>query len=331
MKAQVNPLVNSEVGLQSTAPGFLQESPESSSSPFKMTNIPRRLPSRKPETHLTSEFHPSPRSASPRYNPWGDPHRNLVNAENHGPRQKLGKIAPQIVQPSPQRHSDDGRPRLAKHQSIDDWIQKRDNISTQAHAEHLSPPQVPQWPPRRSASVEPPLLNVNLDFEPMEVARHEARARVATNTSNNNLVSGTTTAASASSRTDDILRMLSESINKHPQKTPAPSSEPMGPKDHITELEERRDRLTERRVAIRQEIWALEQALDPTGSTQTHLKRSDIKVLMEQKNIELAGIEKEIFDVGMMIHRAWRRRCKNGEEGSTHLWIHNVVARTSEE
>ena len=267
-------------------------SSQSPPSPLITTNIPR-----KPAVPITSEFHHSPRSASTRYNPWGDPQRNIVNAENHGPRQKLGKIAPQILQPSPPLHYDDGRPRLARHQSIDNWIQKRDNTST-------------------LPSIEPPLLNLGLDFELMEAPKHEPpNAKTQVTTSN---------------RTDDILRMLSESINKLPQKTSAPPPESTGPKDHITELEERRDRLIERRVAIRQEIGALEQALDPTGSTQTHLKRSDIKVLMEQKNSELACLEKEIFDVGMMIHRAWRRRCKNGEEGSTHLWIHNVVARTSE-
>lgn len=300
-----------------------QELPEPPFSPLKTTNIPR-----KPAAPIGSEFHHAPRSALARYNPWGDPQRNIVSSDNHGPRQKLGKTAPQIMQSSSSLHSDDGRQRLVKHQSIDDWILKRDN------AEHLLPPHIPQWPPQRSASVEPPLLNLSLDFEPMETTKHEppnAKAQVTAKTSiPNDTSSNDLSKTSTSSRTDDILRMLSESINKHPQNTHAPSPDPTSPKDHITELEERRDRLTQRRVAIRQEIWALEQALDPTGSTQTHLRRSDIKVLMEQKNSELAGIEKEIFDVGMMIHRAWRRRCKNGEEGSTHLWIHNVVARTSE-
>jgi len=80
-------------------------------------------------------------------------------------------------------------------------------------------------------------------------------------------------------------------------------------------------------------IWELEQALDPTGSnplSQTYLKRSDIKEMIEKKNEELASIEKEIHDIGMLIHRAWRRRCRNGEEGPTHLWIHNIIAKTSE-
>ena len=328
--------------LQSTTPGFLaiqsQEFPESPPSPLKTTTIPRKPAPRKHES-ITSEFQPSPRSASARYNPWGDPQRNVVNAENYGLRQKLGKIAPQVMQPLMPRHNDDGQPRLSKHQSIDNWIQKRDNISTPqsvAHVEHISPSQVPQWSPRRVESVEPPLLNLNLDFEHIEASRYEshvaethvtARKLIPEDTSSNHK---TTTAASTSDRTDGILRMLSESINKHPQQTSVPQPEPTGPKDHITELEERRDRLTESRVAIRKEIWALEQALDPTGSTRTHLKRSDIRVLMEQKNSELAGIEKEIFDVGMMIHRAWRRRCKNGEEGSTHLWIQNAVSRISE-
>ena len=78
----------------------------------------------------------------------------------------------------------------------------------------------------------------------------------------------------------------------------------------------------------------LEQSLDPTGTnpmSQPSVRRQDIRDLMEGKRFELAEVEKEIFDVGMMIHRAWRRRCKNGEEGSTHLWIHNVAAKSDVE
>lgn len=134
--------------------------------------------------------------------------------------------------------------------------------------------------------------------------------------------------------TDDILRSLAESIGGLRTKEPTPPPERNGPRDHIAELEEKRERLVARRVTIRKEIWALEQALDPTGTnplSQTYLKRSDIKEMINNKNVEMDEVEKEIFDVGMLIHRAWKRRCKNGEEGSTHLWIHNVVARTSNE
>lgn len=254
-----------------------------------------------------------------------------MSAENHGP-QTGGKVAPPVMPPSPPHHYDNGRPKLVKHQSIDDWIHNREDAST-APSKAYGPPQPPPHKiTPRTASVEPPKLNLKLDFEPLEAPRHEG--------SNGHIGPSSQVPIPipkdlyAPSPTDDILRSLSESINGLRAKEPTPPLEQAGPKDHISELEERRENLIARRVAIRKDIWALEQALDPTGSnplSQTQLKRSDIKEMIAKKNVEVDEVEKEIFDVGMLIHRAWKRRCKNGEEGSTHLWIHNVVARSSKE
>ncbi|KAF8444195.1 hypothetical protein BGX38DRAFT_1198459 [Terfezia claveryi] len=230
--------------------------------------------------------------------------------------------------PSPPHHYDNGRPNLTEHQSIDDWIHKRGNVPISPSKVYGSPQPPHHRIPPRTASVEPPQLNFKLDFEPLEAPRHEGfSGHIGSNTrilipkdASSNPVSENYT----SSPTDDVLRLLSESISNLRTKEPTPPPKQAGPKDHISELEERREKLIARRAAIRKDIWTLEQALDPTGSnplSQPHLKRRDIKEMIAKKNVEVDEVEKEIFD----------RRCKNGEEGSTHLWIHNVVARTSKE
>jgi len=318
------------------APAQHQYAP-SPSPPLKGTISRKPTPGGSVNTPPPTEAHPAYRSASRGFNPWGDPQRNLVSVDNHGPRTG-GSVAPPVMPPSPPHHNGNGRPKLVEHRSIDDWIKKRGNAPIPPSKAYGPPQPPPHRIPPRTASVEPPQLNLKLDFEPLEAPRHEgssghvgssSRIPIPKNVSSNPISKKYTT-----SPTDDILRSLSESISGLRTKESTPPPEQAGPKDHISELEERREKLVAQRVAIRKDIWTLEQALDPTGSnplSQTHLKRRDIKEMVAKKNVEVDEVEKEIFDVGMLIHRAWKRRCKNGEEGSTHLWIHNVVARTSKE
>lgn len=326
-----------DVGPQPTgsvhAPAQNQYAP-SPSPPLNGSIFRKPAPGWSVNTPPPTEAHPAYSSAPRGFSPWGDPQRNLVSVENHGSRTR-GTVAPPAMPPSPPHQYDNGRQSLVEHRSIDDWMHKRGNAPVPP-SKAYGPPQPPphRFPPR-TASVEPPQLNLKLDFEPLEALRHSGHIGSSSgvpmpkDASSNPLSKKYT-----SSPTDDILRSLSESINGLRAKEPTPPPEQAGPKDHISELEERRDKLIARRVAMRKDIWALEQALDPTGSnplSQTHLKRGDIKEMIAKKNVEVDEVEKEVFDVGMLIHRAWKRRCKNGEEGSTHLWVHNVVSRTSKE
>ncbi|KAF8463004.1 hypothetical protein BDZ91DRAFT_323184 [Kalaharituber pfeilii] len=251
-------------------------------------------------------------------------------------------MAPPIAPPSP-RYDDDGRPRLAKHQSIHDWVNKREEQPPppplKIHGKTTTPPRTPKRDPPQVASIEPPKLNIRpWAFEPLEsspLSTKPANTNLETSSkipvpkdASSDHISKTYT-PKKSTPTDDILKSLAESLTLRP-KEPTPHPDEAGPKDHITELEENRERLTARRVAIGKEIWMLEQSLDPTGAnpySKTSLTRNEIKELMEKKKLELAEVEKDIFDVGMLISRAWRRRCRNGEV-STHLWIHNVAERT---
>ncbi|KAF8420623.1 hypothetical protein EV426DRAFT_703984 [Tirmania nivea] len=325
-----------DMGPQSTgsvrAPAQNQYEP-SPSPPSNGTISRKPAPGGSVNTPPPTEAHPAFRSASRGFNPWGDPQRNLVSVENHGPRTG-SRVSSPMMPPSPPHHYDNDRPVLVEQGSIDDWIHKRGNAPISPSTAD-GPPQPPPHRVLPRTSVEPPQLNLKLDFEPLEAPRHGGSSG---NVGSSPRIPIPKDALSnlkyTPSPTDVILRSLSESISGLRPKEPTPPPEQAGPKDHISELEERREKLIARRVAIRKDIWTLEQALDPTGSNplgQTHLKRSDIKEMIAKKNVEVDEVEKEVFDVGMLIHRAWKRRCKNGEEGSTHLWIHNVVARTSKE
>lgn len=102
--------------------------------------------------------------------------------------------------------------------------------------------------------------------------------------------------------------------------------EPRQPKDHMEELEDKRDQLTTRRTVLRKEIYDLEQVLPPNPSTHNPVARKEMQARRDQYVQELADVEKDLHETGMMLHRAWRRRDrKMGTEGPTHLWVSRVA------
>lgn len=108
-----------------------------------------------------------------------------------------------------------------------------------------------------------------------------------------------------------------------PPKAPSKVSQP--PRNHIEQLEYEQEQLELRRSNIKREIWDLEQLLPPNPSTHNPIAREDMSKRLGELVPELADVEKEIHETGMMLHRAWRRRDKNtGSEGPTHLWVSRV-------
>lgn len=72
-------------------------------------------------------------------------------------------------------------------------------------------------------------------------------------------------------------------------------------------------------------MWDLRQLLPPNPSTHNPIARGDMNRRVQELERELADVEKECHEVGMKLHRAWRRRDrKMGREGPTHLWVSRV-------
>ncbi|CUS14823.1 unnamed protein product [Tuber aestivum] len=119
----------------------------------------------------------------------------------------------------------------------------------------------------------------------------------------------------------------------HPIHRPAsvPKDKPQEPKDHLSQLEFEQDQLTVRRAALRREIYDLEQVLPPNPSTHNPVARREMQTRRDQLVQELADVEKEVHEMGMKLHRAWRRRDKKmGTEGPTHLWVSRVTGSGDE-
>ncbi|KAG0131166.1 hypothetical protein HOY82DRAFT_578794 [Tuber indicum] len=119
----------------------------------------------------------------------------------------------------------------------------------------------------------------------------------------------------------------------HPIQRPAsvPKDEPQEPKDHLSQLEFEQDQLTMRRAALRREIYDLEQVLPPNPSTHNPVARREMQARRDQLVQDLADVEKDLHEMGMKLHRAWRRRDKKmGTEGPTHLWVSRVTGSGDE-
>jgi hypothetical protein len=86
-----------------------------------------------------------------------------------------------------------------------------------------------------------------------------------------------------------------------------------------------------RRAALRREIYDLEQVLPPNPSTHNPVARREMQARRDQLVQDLADVEKDLHEMGMKLHRAWRRRDKKmGTEGPTHLWVSRVTGSGDE-
>ncbi|RPA92988.1 hypothetical protein L873DRAFT_1707483 [Choiromyces venosus 120613-1] len=134
----------------------------------------------------------------------------------------------------------------------------------------------------------------------------------------------------------DSIRAVSAPLPPHeihPVYRPSsvPKDEPQEPRDHISQLEYEQDQLTMHRTALRREIYDLEQVLPPNPSTHNPVARREMQARRDQLVQDLADVEKEVHEMGMKLHRAWRRRDKKmGREGPTHLWVSRVTGREDE-
>jgi hypothetical protein len=96
--------------------------------------------------------------------------------------------------------------------------------------------------------------------------------------------------------------------------------------DLITTLEAQLGDLHTRRANLQKILRELSLLLPPNPSTHNVSARGEMKKRVEDHNMELAEILKEEHEVGLRLHRAWRRRDKFGPlEEPTGLWVRRVT------
>lgn len=110
---------------------------------------------------------------------------------------------------------------------------------------------------------------------------------------------------------------------------PAPEpAKPEQPKDRVQRLEEEQESLEKRKRDLKKEIHNLEQLLPPNITTHPRGTKEELMEQLEILNRAVADVDKDLYEVGMRLHRAYRRYEKtHGTEGPTHLWISRVMAR----
>lgn len=95
--------------------------------------------------------------------------------------------------------------------------------------------------------------------------------------------------------------------------------------DRISSLQATLDNLHRRRLNLQTVIRELTQVIQPSSAVYDMASRREIKKTVEGLNTELAGVMKEEHEVGMKLHRAWKKRDKNEIWEPTGLWVRRVT------
>ncbi|KAK6349145.1 hypothetical protein TWF730_009899 [Orbilia blumenaviensis] len=115
-----------------------------------------------------------------------------------------------------------------------------------------------------------------------------------------------------------LMSLVSESGNSSPQ-------EPKGGEAYIALLERQRDQLIAKQRRVMQQIKGLEACLPPNPSTHNYTHRAQLKEDLKQLQSEYDGLSRDLYEKGLMLHRAWRRRDANlGLEAPAVLWVRRV-------
>ena len=113
-----------------------------------------------------------------------------------------------------------------------------------------------------------------------------------------------------------------------PRRTNAyPARLPKGPNQYrIEELEMHRDNLASRKAKVGTLLHELTQVVQPSPVSYDIAMRNEVKKAAAALNDELAEIQKEEYDVGLQLVRAWRRRDERDLYGSdSSLWVRRVT------
>ncbi|KAI9786607.1 MAG: hypothetical protein M1839_006158 [Geoglossum umbratile] len=115
-----------------------------------------------------------------------------------------------------------------------------------------------------------------------------------------------------------ISTTLSKSLPQSPPEAQAG--------DLLTTLQAQLDDLHTRRSNLQKILRELSLLLPPNPSTHNVSARDEMKKRVDDHKMELAEIQKEEHEVGLRLHRAWRRRDKQNELGEpTGLWVRRVT------
>ena len=98
-----------------------------------------------------------------------------------------------------------------------------------------------------------------------------------------------------------------------------------GPVDRVAQLEETLNALHRRRDNLQIVLRELTSVVQPSSLAYDMAARQEIKRTVEAMNVESASVAKEIYETGMKLHRAMKRRDEKNMFEPTGLWVRRVT------
>jgi hypothetical protein len=98
--------------------------------------------------------------------------------------------------------------------------------------------------------------------------------------------------------------------------------------DLVTSLQAQLDDLAHRRTNIERSIRQMTELMPKDSvilTEEVRRKREDEKRKVEALRIEEADVKREEHDIGLRLHRAWKRRDKEAVYEPTGLWVRRVT------
>jgi hypothetical protein len=98
--------------------------------------------------------------------------------------------------------------------------------------------------------------------------------------------------------------------------------------DLVTSLQAQLDDLAHRRTNIERSIRQMTELMPKDSvilTEEVRRKREDEKRKVEALRTEEADIKREEHDIGLRLHRAWKRRDKDAVYEPTGLWVRRVT------
>jgi hypothetical protein len=97
--------------------------------------------------------------------------------------------------------------------------------------------------------------------------------------------------------------------------------------DLVSSLQAQLEDLAHRRMNVTRSIRQMTQLMPQDRVLMTdavRIKRENEKLMIERLKIEEADVRREEHEVGLRLHRAWKRRDKDAEFEPTGLWVRRV-------
>jgi len=123
----------------------------------------------------------------------------------------------------------------------------------------------------------------------------------------------------------DEANALLSLVSEYASSTDSSPKEPTGGEAYIAQLERQRDQLIARQRRLAKSVKDIEACLPPNPSTHNYTQRAHLKAELRNLQSEYDGISKDLYEKGLLLHRAWRRRdTKMGLEPPAVLWVRRV-------